>query len=133
MFYEYRLTVPKNTPASSPRRQNVTLVPGTIVGIAVQVPKGCVGLVHAQVWEASHQLWPSNPEASIAGDGVVVEWEESYDLDAEPYTLTLVAWNLDDSFAHTVTFRVNLIEQARAEEAGGGGLLQRMARVLGVR
>jgi len=133
MFFEYAVSVPRNTPASDPVEETVTLVPGTIVGLAVQLPRGCVGLVHAQIWQASHQLWPSNPEASIAGDALVVEWQEDYELKASRCDLKLVAWNLDDTFAHTVTFRINLIEQKRIEEAPVLGLLQRMARALGVR
>jgi len=134
MFYEFAVTVPANTPASSPLRQTVTLVPGTLVGVSLQFPPGCVGLVHAQIWEANHQRWPSNPGGSISADGVVVAWQEDYPLVTEPYQFILLVWNQDDTFAHTVTFRLNLIEQRRLEERTGPlGLLRRMAEVLGVR
>ncbi len=132
MFYEHRLTVPNSTLSTAPVKETVTLVPGTIVGLAVQFPRGCVGLVHAQVHRGAHILWPSNPDSSLSGDAVVIEWQESYDMDTEPYQLTLVAWSDDDTFDHTLTFRINLIE-AKLFARSGPGLLRRVAEFLGVR
>ena len=133
MLYEHRLTAPANTASGDPVKLPVTLVPGTIVGLAVQFPAGCMGLVHAQIWRGAHILWPSNPDSGLAANAWVVEWQEDYRMDAAPYQLVLVGWSDDDTFDHTLTFRLNLIEQKRVEEAGGMGLLRRIAAVLGVR
>jgi hypothetical protein len=118
MFYEYRLTVPANTLAAAPLIQDVALAPGRIVAFAVQLPRGCVGLVHAQIWEGLYIHWPSNPDSSFSGDAVVIEWQESHDLDATAPKLRLVAWNLDDTFPHTVTFRINVLPKATIDEQG---------------
>jgi hypothetical protein len=118
MFYEYRLTVPANTPAATPLTREVVLAPGRIVAMAVQLPRGCVGLVHAQIWQGLDVHWPSNPDSSICGDAVVVEWQESFDLDPTAPRLRLAAWNLDDSFPHTVTFRINVLAQAVIDQQG---------------
>jgi hypothetical protein len=124
MFYEYRLTVPANTPADDPLTQEITLAPGRIIAMAVGLPRGCVGLVHAQVWHGLNIHWPSNPDSSISGDAVVVEWQESYDLDPTAPVLRLAAWNLDDSYAHTITFRLNVLAKATIDrmEAAMGAL-----------
>jgi len=116
MFYEYRLTVPANTPAAMPLVQEVTLAPGRIIAMAVQLPDRCVGLVHAQIWEGLYRHWPSNPDSDISGDNVVVAWQEVFDLDPTAPRLRLAGWNLDDSYPHTITFRINVIPQATIEE-----------------
>jgi hypothetical protein len=116
MFYEYRLTVPANTPASAPLTLAVKLSPGRIIAMAVQIPLGCRGFVNAQIWQSLEVQWPSNPDSSISGDGVVVEWQESFDLDPTAPNLVLAAWNLDDSYAHTVTFRINVLAQSVIEQ-----------------
>jgi hypothetical protein len=118
MFYEYRLTVPANTPDDSPLTQEVTLSPGRIIAMAVQLPRGCVGLVHAQIWRSLDIHWPSNPDSSFSGDAVVIEWQESYDLDPTAPRLVLAAWNLDDTFPHTVTFRINVLAQETVDQHG---------------
>jgi hypothetical protein len=118
MMYEYRLTVPPNTPAATPTVQTVTPAPGRIVAMAVQLPRGCVGLVHAQILTDLHVQWPSNPDADISGDGAIIAWQESYDLDPTAPRLRLVGWNLDDTWAHTITFRINVLPQDAVEEQG---------------
>lgn len=109
MFYEHRLTIPANTAATSPEELEVELDHGRIVAVELQFPRGCVGLVHVQVRRELHQLWPTNVDGDIAGEDARIGWQEDHEFAEEPYTLTLRGWNLDDSFAHTVTFRFNLL------------------------
>jgi len=118
MFYEYRLTVPPNTPATAPVTQEIPLHPGRIVAMAVQLPRGCVGLVHAQILESLYIHWPSNPDSSFSGDATVIEWQESFDLDPTAPRLRLVGWNLDDTFSHTITFRINVLPKAVVDQQG---------------
>jgi len=118
MLYEYHLAVPPNTPYTAPLTQAVPLVPGRIIAIAVQFPYRCAGLVHAQIWEGLYVRWPSNPDSDLYGDNVVVEWREEYDLDPTAPRLRLVAWNLDDTYVHTVTFRFNILPKAVIDAQG---------------
>jgi len=112
MFYEYDLTIPANTPATALSELEAVLDVGRIVGVEVQFPRGCVGLVHVAVRRELHQLWPTNPDGFIAGENANIKWSEDLDLLEAPYTLTLVGYNEDDSFPHTVTFRFNLLPVA---------------------
>jgi hypothetical protein len=118
MLYEYDLTVPANTPATDPLVQPVDLQPGRIIAMAVQFPLRCVGLVHAQILTDLHVQWPSNPDASLSGDGATIEWHEEYDLDPTAPRLRLVGWNLDDTFDHTITFRINVLPKATIDQQG---------------
>jgi hypothetical protein len=133
VFWEYTLTIPANTPASAPVESDVNLSPGTIVRVDVQFPRGCVGLVHVKIWKEEHQVWPVNVDGNIASEGQTVSWPEDYDVTDEPFTLTLRGWNLDDTFAHTITFRFALLELGAAQASrAGGGLLGRIAAALGI-
>ncbi len=116
MFYEFAVTVPKNTAASSPILAHAYLDPGVVTRVSVQFPHGCFGLVHAAVRRGVHQVWPSNPDGSITANNESVTWDEQHPLDEEPYRLTLVAWSDDDTFSHTVTFRFAVLPAARADE-----------------
>ena len=109
MFYEFTLTIPANTPATAPVESEVVLDHGRIVAVEVQFPRGCVGLVHVTINRELHQLWPSNPDGNIAGEDARISWSEDHPFLEVPYTLQLWGWNLDDTFPHTITFRLNLL------------------------
>mgnify|MGYP001573842207 CR=1 FL=1 len=132
-FYEFDITSPANTLQADPTEQLVSLNAGVITHVAVQIPRGCVGLVHAQIWRADFQVWPTNPEGDFQGDNVFIEWDEEYVLEDEPLDLRLIIWNLDDSYAHTITFRFALQPlPADAHPQAASGLLVRVARALGI-
>jgi hypothetical protein len=108
MFYEFTLTIPANTPATAPVYDVVQLSPGTVSRVEIQFPRGCVGLVHVKVLRALHQVWPTNPDGNISSENANLSWSDDYDLSEPPYELTLVGYNLDDTFPHTITFRFQL-------------------------
>ena len=105
MFYVFAVTIPANTAATAPVEQHVDLVPGVIHRVELQFPRGCVGLVHVQVWQEFHQLFPTNPGADFATDGFIIAWNDAHELVDGQARLTLRAWNLDDTFPHTIPFR----------------------------
>jgi len=121
VFYEFRLTIPASTPATAPLEELVTLDTGRIVKGEILFPRGCVGLVHVKVRREYHQLWPSSPDRDFAGDDAHIEWSEDLDFSEPPYTLTLVGWNEDDSYPHTVTFRFNLLPASPPAAPGPPG------------
>jgi hypothetical protein len=105
MLFSFDLAVPANTPAAAPLRLRAGLPPGTVHRVEVVFPAGCVGLVHSQAFRGAHQVWPTNDAGDLAGNGAPIEWDDEYDLDAAPFELELRAWNLDDTYTHTVTWR----------------------------
>ena len=127
MFFEYALTVPANTAQAVPAELDMPLSPGTVARVGIQFPRGCVGLVHVQVFDEEHQVWPANLDGDISAEGIEVSWVEDHDLDEAPFTLTLRAWNDDDSFPHTITFRCAIMPlDQKAEAAASAGLLRRL-------
>src|SRR5574341_598866 len=132
-FYEYDVTSPANTAQAAPTEVAANLNVGIITHVAVQIPGGCVGLVHAQIWRSDYQVWPSNPDGNLKGDDALIEWSEEYFLEDEPLSLRLRVWNDDDSFPHTITFRFSVLplEHGRSRVAAPG-LIGRIAEMLGI-
>jgi len=110
MIYDYAIPTPANTLESAPVETLIELPVGRIAHVDILFPSGCAGLAHAQVYRALHQLWPANVGGSFIGDGDVVSWDEDYMLTDEPFTLKAVTWNDDDTYQHTITIRINVLD-----------------------
>jgi len=104
----------KSTPANTAKKDALkTAMPmkeGVVTHVWVLHPPGCKGLAHAQIWHGLHQLWPTNPEASYHGDTFPMEFNEGRQL-KKPVELTLVTWNLDDTYAHSVYMRITIMPE----------------------
>jgi len=118
MIYDLAVTVPQDTPATAPITEALPVYPGVVTGVSVLFPAGCAGLAHLQVWSAIHQVWPSNPGASFASDGETISWSEEYQVPGPPHELTIKAWNLDDTYPHTITIRIVVIPHKRLTPSG---------------
>lgn len=108
MFFEFNITVPANTPQSAPMQQTFPIVKGTINLAAVFIPPGSNGLAHLKVLWGLHQLFPSNQDGDFSASGTQLAWPEEINVDEDPAQLTLVAWNVDDTYDHTIHFSVAL-------------------------
>ena len=131
MLYEYPLTIAANTAEAAAVTMDAPLAPGTVARVDVQFPRGCVGLVHVQIWRSEHQVWPGNVDGNISAEGLVVSWPEDYDLEDEPLTLSLRGWNNDDTYPHTITFRFSVLPlDAKQEARESAGLLRRIGEAI---
>lgn len=108
MFFSVDVTVPASTAEASPATADVLLPPGVIQQVDVQFPAGCVGLVHTFCSRGANQLWPTNPDGDFASNGFTISWQEDLELNDAPFRLHVVAWNLDDTYPHTITWRFSV-------------------------
>lgn len=126
MFYAFSVPIPANTPATSPVDVEAVLTYGIIDHIEMHIPAGCAGLTHLKILQALHQVWPTNEDANFAADNINIVWGERFELFEPPYTLTLRAWNLDDTYPHTLIVRFGLYVPSKT-------ITERfMERILGV-
>lgn len=131
MLHEVAVEIPANTPAASPAEATALLNRGVVTGVQVQIPSGCMGLARAQIWRGASQIWPSTPGAYFSGDGDVIRWFDDYEMADEPLFFTIRAWNIDDTYSHTLTFRFELVSLVLAEQRRGlPALIQRIGEVL---
>lgn len=121
MLFSFTVSTPANTLQAAPQRTVLPLDLGTIVQVEIGFPPGPQGLLHAVILRGQNQVWPTNPQGDFAWDEQVFSWPEDYPLDAEPLELTLVTWNLDDTYAHSVLVQLDL--QRPEEPAAVTGLL----------
>lgn len=132
-FYEFDVTAPANTLATNPTQVLARLQKGVITQWEVAIPPGVQGLTGSYVRRGGSQIVPANPDAYLKGDDDRIVWQDNYLLDDEPLTLRLFTWNLDDTFPHTITFRINVLPLAQAEDTlAAPGLLKSIGRYLGL-
>lgn len=108
MFYEKRLTIPKNTSQASPVTTAIEVHPGLVKQVSIYFPPGCAALAHIQVYYWEHQVWPSNPNSDFTGDDTLVVFPENLVLFDPPYEFTILGWNDDDTYPHTPIVRFQI-------------------------
>jgi hypothetical protein len=130
-FYSFDLAVPAATTAASPAVLNARLNKGHITRVQVLFPPGPAGLVSTYCKRADVQIYPTNPAGVFAGDDAIVEWRDDYPLADEPLVLRLFAYSPNARFAHTVTWRFELLPLDQAEAAAEAPtLVRRIAAAL---
>jgi len=131
VLFEYRLTVPINTPEADAEPLECPLSAGTVTRVDVQFPAGCAGMVHVSIWRSDHQVWPVNLDGDIAGEDAIISWPKSYDLDDEPFGFEVRGWSPGTTYPHVITFRFALLSLEESRSARGlTGMLRRLGALL---
>jgi len=121
MYYQTTIFTSSNTLAAVPLVTTLQLARGQITKLLVAFPPGPVGLLHVIIKDKGWQIAPWSLGQDLAGDDYAYEMTTQYPLIVEPYELTVITWNEDDSYAHQVTIGVELEE---GDPSAGGALLQ---------
>lgn len=127
MQYDFAITIPANTPADAPQETELQLTAGILHSVWIEFPPGCAGLAHVQIKQPEANFLPSNPDGSFAGDSCVIPIVEYKELISGGDLLKAFAWNLDDTYPHTVTIRMGvLLEEQLVAEDKSLSLIQRI-------
>ena len=118
MDYDFDLSIPANTPESDPVTVEFKVPAGMITRVRIMIPEGCFGLVHVRIMHYEYQVWPSNPGEWYEGDGVQIEFDESYRLEEDWNPIRIEGYNEDDTYDHTI--RVGLSVQPPSVTWGEG-------------
>jgi len=105
-LYATKITVPANTPETSPVRKEITVEGDVITYVSILIPPGHLGLTGVRVLYGLKQLAPYNEGAWISGDGETIAYEDFIIMPEEEYDLTIEAYNSDDTYDHTFYVRV---------------------------
>lgn len=134
MLYVLPLTIPAGTAEGAPTEQDLKLTDGVITRVEVEFPAGCAGLAHSYARQGVHQVFPTNPDGNLASDNHVIAWNDYEDLHTDPRILTICGWNLDDTYDHTITWRIELTPREIAERLKSTDtLLAKISRLLGIK
>jgi len=101
MFYSRSITVPPKTAEGTFPETTIDLSYGVITKVIFRPRPGHAALLHVRVFYRRHQIFPENADDDLHGDASPVEWEEWHEMFEPPHTLTIFAWNDDDTYPHT--------------------------------
>ena len=108
-LYIVDVTVPANTPQSSPIEKTVKIEEEVVVHVEVMFPAGCRGMVYTAAYYGEEQLFPRPHGSYLHGNDETIKWEEYYQLPETPCTLTIKAWSPGTSYDHTIIWRINAL------------------------
>lgn len=102
------LTIPANTPVTAPVSTNLAFNSMLVKTAHLTFPSGCAGLVGGRVYYLAAQLWPWNHPQWYVADGRTIDWNPAIWLDQAPFTLTLVGYNTDELYQHTLYMELDV-------------------------
>jgi len=114
MFFAWDITIPANTPKTTPVRQLLPIDFGLITRIDIVFPAGCGGLVRIRLLRYESQLVPLNPASWLRGDDETVPCEVYQEIYEAPAELKFEGGNEDDTYEHTIGVRINVIPKKKA-------------------
>lgn len=100
-LYSRSITVPPNTAEGTFPETVIDLSHGVITEVIFRPRPGHASLLHVRVFHRRHQIFPDNADDDLHGDTFPVQWREWYEMFEKPFTLTIFAWNDDDTYPHT--------------------------------
>jgi len=112
MLYEWHETVSADTAEADRTQREVE--PGGEVLKAVELvfPDGCADLARARLFQGGFQVFPVNAGGHSRGNGAVVHANLHYDMARNAGPWYFETWNLDDTYEHTLTLRMETFERA---------------------
>jgi len=108
VFYVFPITIPAGTLESAKTKTTLKLTAGRITRVHLEFPAGHMGLTHIHINVGLHQLYPTNPDADFSSSNETISFVEDLLLDRPPFEVQAHAWNLDDTYEHTITVRLEL-------------------------
>ncbi len=109
-------TLGENTYTADNKLKTVLpLEKGLTYKLDIVFPPGPAHLLHVQIRDAIHPVWPTNADADFAGDNDVITFEDEYPLLEPPYELEAHTWNLDDTYTHRVIIRIGVKSPEKEE------------------
>ena len=109
MIFRFGIETPANTAATAKVKTLLGIPQGIITQLDVQFPSGPQGLLHLQIRNSLHQLFPYNTDEDFSSDFVNISFREHIPHLIEPYELQAYTWNLDTLYAHTVIVRIGVL------------------------
>ena len=108
MRYYVELVVTVGTPITDPEVVEVTLTAGVIDHLALYFPPGSAGNLYIQLWLNGYQLVPWERGQWLRGDDLLIPDYGRYEVDEEPYLLTVKGYSTATNYSHSALVSVEL-------------------------
>jgi len=109
MLFSQWITIPAGTESSDPHTEIIKVGKGTVRRVWVLIPVPSAWCCGVQIWYTSWQMWPTTRGEWIPGGMVVLELEESLEIDQPPLYFTINCYNEDTVNAHKVWVAFNVM------------------------
>jgi len=120
MYFQYTMTIPKNTPVSAPANFRLSMANGVLNKVEVEIPQGAAGLAGVQVWDRGRIIIPfNNPNEWLTGNDRLFQIDNFNYLHTLPWALTLTGFNLDDTYSHNIVFGFYIDTAYNSQSSGG--------------
>lgn len=126
------ITVPANTLKEKPVTVEALVAPGVVTHVEVEMARGCHRMVHCAIYEGAFQVWPRNPEGTMATDSFVIRFDEYCELKRGHNLLTIKCWSPGTTYPHDVTVRFVVTPKHLASMIPVIELLTRLLQRMGV-
>jgi len=108
MRYYVELVVPVGTTIDAPEVAEVKLTPGVIEHLSLYFPAGSAGNLYVQLWLNAYQLVPWERGQWLRGDDLLIPDYGRYEVDEEPYLLTVKGYSTAPNYPHSALVSVEL-------------------------
>lgn len=100
-LYIAELSIPANTPPTSPQKAVVELWEEVLEQVIILIPAGHMALTGLKVFYGDEQLIPKPHGAWLKGDNLTLSFKMMWRLPERPTRLRLEGYNNDDTYDHT--------------------------------
>lgn len=108
MIYTKGITTSAGGSEGNPTRTVIKVTKGLVWLMEVDFPPGCVGLVNVQIFDGGYQVLPASPRDTLLGDNRLLRYDDLYLKERAPFEFTIVTWNNDELWDHTIQIRIGL-------------------------
>ena len=109
MLYTKDITFTKDGSLINQISSNIKAARGVIHKIDIIFPSGCAGLVKVAIFLGSAPVTPSTAGMTISGNDEIVTIPEFINLRKDFNIITIKGFNIDDTFDHTIFFRIYVL------------------------
>lgn len=102
MLYSLDVSIPANTLKTGLLISDLQLCAGVIKRVWIRWRYGSANLCGCRIVRESRQVWPSNPTQWFPSQSAGVDFDEYYELSDVPYSVSIDAFNLDDTYSHNL-------------------------------
>lgn len=110
MIYVATIKTPHLTYQAAPVLTRVPITEGILYHAEFYFPPGPSGLVYAQLWDGSHQVFPSNEGEFFSGDNVNIAFDDMYPKENPPDELQVITWSDDDTYDQICVVRFSILQ-----------------------
>lgn len=109
MLYSKTLEVPANTTILLPERTELHICIGVVRHVWIRWRWGGGNLCGVRMKHHEHQFWPRTGSEWFPSNVYPLDFAEMVNVDQEPLDIAIEAYNLDDTYPHTVWVAFNIL------------------------